>query len=194
MKKEFSTIDITRLTSKEKIFELVGDGARPSDMCETLPGFIHESEFENISGKLGVSIEELKKNFLREISAYNKKLHKPKHEAIEKRLGFKPTSTFHELPYGKCVFLNRDKPNKHECMLGDAMPMHCKIASESNHSEKLHAWYLLNHAVDADDPNSLREWAIYLKTHATIPGGELHELVPDSSKLKSILQNDVDEN
>ena len=187
MKEDFSTLDITRLTSVEKIKEMVRESARPSDMCETLPGFIHDDEVSQIAQKLGISLEQLKNNFLREVRAYNTKLHRPKHEAVESRFGSHPTSTIHKVPYGKCVFLDKNESG-HKCMLDDAMPLHCKIATDGKVSEKLHSWYLLNHAVKSDDPHSIREWAIYLKTHPTIPGGELHELVtPD--KLKDILDD-----
>ncbi len=192
MKKDFSTVDITKLTPKEKIFELVKEGARPGDMCETLPGYIHEKELEDISAQLGLTVKELKENFLREVRAYNTTLHRPKHEAVERRLGFKPTDTIHQLPYGKCIFLDKaTKPGEHKCMLGGSKPLHCKIASDGAHSEKLHAWYLLNHAVNPNDKLSLREWAIYLKTHPTIPGGELHELIDDPSKLDAFFENDA---
>ncbi len=194
MEERFSTIDVTRLTSKEKVLELVGSGSRPGDMCKVLPGFIAEHELPKIAEKLGVSHDELRTNFLREVYAYNTRLHKPKHEANERRLGFKPTDTIHQMPYGKCVFLDGEKTGEHKCMLGDAQPLHCRISTEKSHGQKLHSWYLLTHAVNPDDPKSLREWAIYPKTHPTIPGGELHELVPNKEKLDSILKDDVHTN
>jgi hypothetical protein len=185
MTEEFSTVDITRLTPKEKILEMVGESARPSEMCETMPGYIHEKETQAIADKLNVDVAELKEHFLREVRAYNTTLHKPKHETNERHAGLKPTDVVEKRPHGKCVFHDKSKEG-HRCMLGDAMPLHCRIAHEK-HGEKLHAWYLLNHAVKADDPHSVREWAIYLKTHPTIPGGKLHELVPDREKLNDIL-------
>ncbi len=193
MKKDFSTVDITKLTPKHKILELVKESARPGDMCETLPGYIHEKEIDEIANQLGVSVKELKDNFLREVRAYNTVLHRPKHEAVERRLGFKPTDIIHQMPYGKCIFLDGAKPGEHKCMLGDSKPLHCKIASNGAFSEKLHAWYLLNHAVKTGDKFSLREWAIYLKTHPSIPGGELHELIDNPQKLNAIFQDEVHE-
>lgn len=186
MKKEFSTVDITRLTPKEKILELVGESARPSEMCEQVPGYIHEDETKGIAAKLNVDVDELKEHFLREIRAYNTTLYKPKHETNEKHAGLKPTDIVEKRPHGKCIFHDKSKEG-HTCMLGDAMPFHCRIATTSNHGEKIHAWYLLNHAVNADDSQSVREWATYLKTHPTIPGGELKELVPDAETLNNIL-------
>lgn len=46
---------------------------------------------------------------------------------------------------------------------------------------------MLNHQVNVNDPESIRQYAIYLKTHTTIPGGELEELVPDKERLRKIL-------
>ena len=48
-------------------------------------------------------------------------------------------------------------------------------------------WFDLNYFMDAEDPQSIREWAIRLNLKPTIPGGNLHELVPDQEKLKKIL-------
>ncbi len=187
MAKEFSTVDITRLTSREKIMELVDEGARPGEMCETSPGYIHEGEVHEIAEKIGVSLEELKNNFLRQVKAYNSTLHKPKHETHEKRLGSVGTEPIQKMPYGKCIFLDKSRPEEHKCLLGEKMPLHCKISTNKEFGDKLHAWYMLNHAVRRDDPRSLREWSIYLMTHPTIPGGRLEELVPDEAEIERVL-------
>lgn len=190
MSEDFPTIDITRMTPEERVLELTGESARPGKICEQSPGFIRKEEAEQIAMKLGISVSELEDAFLREIRAYNTKLYKPKHEAKEIRLGDRLTGAIHKAPHGKCVFLDKKHPDKHECMIEDTMPLHCRIAARGNHSEKLHIWYMLNHAVNPDDPRSLREWAIYLKTHPTIPGGRLKDLVPDDDRLRSILEAD----
>jgi hypothetical protein len=41
--------------------------------------------------------------------------------------------------------------------------------------------------VNAHDPESIRQYAIYLKTHEALPGGELRELVLDEGRLRKIL-------
>jgi hypothetical protein len=41
--------------------------------------------------------------------------------------------------------------------------------------------------VNPTDPESVRQWASYLKAHPTIPGGELRDLVKDEKLLKDIL-------
>lgn len=190
MGNEFPTIDITKMTPQEKVMEMVGETARPGKACELSSGFIKEDEVVEIANSLGISINEVKEAFLREVKAYNSKLYKPKHEPNNIRLGNPYTGTIHKAPHGKCVFLDKNHPNEHVCLLGEKMPLHCKMSVKGEHGEKLNAWYLLNHAVKAYDPHSLREWAIYLKTHPTIPGGQLEELVPSADKLRSILESD----
>ena len=55
----------------------------------------------------------------------------------------------------------------------------------------LEQWFTLNHFVNVDDPESIRQWAVYLKTHDTIQGGSLEELVPDKKLLKKILNYEI---
>ena len=58
---------------------------------------------------------------------------------------------------------------------------------KSKFGEQLSIWFVLNHLLDPHDPEAIRQWASYLKTHPTIPGGELHQLVSDKQKLHKIL-------
>jgi len=47
---------------------------------------------------------------------------------------------------------------------------------------------MLNYLVNKNDPESIRQYAAYLKSGGkTIPGGKLEELIPDKEKLKKIL-------
>jgi len=50
---------------------------------------------------------------------------------------------------------------------------------------------MLNYIVNSSDPEAIRLWAEYLKTHPTIPGGDLEELVPDKERLKKILNFEI---
>ncbi len=189
MGKDFPTLDITRMTSREQILSVASNKARPGKVCEVSPGYVKEDEAKEMAAKLGISLQELKDAFLREVRAYNTRLYKPKHEPKKIRLGDSLTGAIHNAPHGSCVFLDKNQEG-HACMLGEKMPLHCRIATHETHGEKLHVWYMLNHAVNSDDPRSLREWAIYLKTHPTIPGGQLEDLVPDEDRLRSILEAD----
>ncbi len=187
----FSTIDITWLTPEEKIFQMVGESERPGKMCEETQGFIHEKELPEIAQHLGITEEELKKHFLREVYAYGKKLHKPKHEPKLRHADVTRTSTVHKMPYGQCVFLDKTSEG-HKCLLEKVKPLHCKLATQKPGSEKLHSWYMLRHGLDVNNPEAIRHWAVYLQSHQTVPGGHLHELVSDKEKLAKIL-NRADE-
>jgi len=51
---------------------------------------------------------------------------------------------------------------------------------------------LLNYFVNEDDPQSIREWKVYLDSGGkNIPGGTLQELVPNKEALKKILNYEV---
>jgi hypothetical protein len=50
---------------------------------------------------------------------------------------------------------------------------------------------MLNHFVKPDDPESVRQWSVYLKTQPTIGGGELKDLVKDKERLAKILSYEI---
>jgi hypothetical protein len=50
---------------------------------------------------------------------------------------------------------------------------------------------VLNYVLDHQDPDAIRQWAVYLKTHPTIPGGELEELVPDKEMRDKIMSYEI---
>ena len=51
---------------------------------------------------------------------------------------------------------------------------------------------MLNHFVNKDDPESVRQYASYLKTGGkTLEGAGLNDLVPDKEKLRKILSLDI---
>jgi hypothetical protein len=77
-------------------------------------------------------------------------------------------------------------------MLGEKKPLHCRLSTQDKYGFKLHIWYVLNYMLDAKNPQALREWSIYLKTHPTIPGGNINELEPDTEKLKQIFSEDTE--
>ena len=91
------------------------------------------------------------------------------------------------MPYGECVF--HDK--KQGCTIHEVKPLHCKVGSCNDHGEAIHLWFTINYFVNKNDPESVRQWATYLKTHPTIPGGELEDLVPDKEMLSKILSYEI---
>ncbi len=84
-------------------------------------------------------------------------------------------------PYGPCVFFDDG------CKIHTVKPLECRIGNCSEYGEELSIWFMLNYQVNVSDPESVRQYAIYLKTRPTIPGGKLEELVPDKEKLGKIL-------
>lgn len=178
---DFKTIDITRITPMDRVLSMVRKPQRPGNACKMTSGFIHSDEVPQIAKVLGVTEEQLKENLLEKRYAYNKHVHKPRLVKHKKKEHY---------PYGKCVFLD-DSQGEQKCQLGDARPLHCRLSTDESHGFKLHIWYVLNYLVDRDDPEAIREWAIYLKTHPTIPGGELDELVPEGDRRDKILDHQI---
>ncbi len=57
-----------------------------------------------------------------------------------------------------------------------------------DYGEQLSLWFMLNHFVNENDPESVRQFATYLKSGGkTLEGAELENLVPNKRKLKKIL-------
>ena len=51
---------------------------------------------------------------------------------------------------------------------------------------------MLNYFVNKNDPESIRQFAAYLKSGGkTLPGGRLEDFIPDKKKLKKILNYDI---
>ncbi len=50
---------------------------------------------------------------------------------------------------------------------------------------------MLNYLVNPDDPESIRQWKMFLTQNNPIPGGSLKELVHDEEKLKKILSYEI---
>jgi hypothetical protein len=51
---------------------------------------------------------------------------------------------------------------------------------------------MVNNVVDANDAESVRQYAQYIKSGGkTIPGAELGNLVPDKEKLRKILSYEI---
>ena len=71
--------------------------------------------------------------------------------------------------------------------------MECKISMACKpFGEQLSLWFMLDHFVNKDDAESLRQYAVYLKSGGkTLKGAELEVLVPDKKKLKKILSYEI---
>ncbi len=143
--------------------------------CQFDSGHLVEDDVKKISSHLRMTQENFTKKYLDESEKFNTKAFKPK--LVKERT----------MPYGRCIFL---KDNL--CSIHSVKPLHCKIGSPCmQHGEAASVWFTINYFVNKDDPESIRQWATYLKTHPTIPGGTLKDLVPDGEKLKKILSYEI---
>jgi len=139
--------------------------------CRYGSGFLVGDDIKNIAKFKSISEKELKENFLEEKELFNTILLRPKLITKGK-------------PYGKCIFFDEEKG----CTVHPVKPLQCKISMGcKEYGEDLSLWFMLNHQVNPNDPESIRQYAIYLKTQRTLPGGSLKELVPDKEKLKNML-------
>ena len=145
--------------------------------CKYGSGSLAGNDAKNIAKFLGISEEELKKGFLEEIELFNKKLLRPK--LIREK----------NKHYGKCIFYDDEKG----CTVHEVKPLECKTSiSCKNYGEDLSVWFMLKHVVDANDAESVRQYAQYIKSGVkVIPGAELKELVPDKERLRKILSYEI---
>lgn len=145
--------------------------------CKFGSGSLIGDDAKNIARFLGISEEELKKGFLEKVELFNKKLLRPK--LI--REGNKP--------FGRCVFYDEQKG----CTIHEVKPLECKTSiSCKDYGEDLSIWFMVNHIVDTNDAESIRQFAQYIKSGGKlIPGASLEELVPDKEKLRKILSYEI---
>ena len=145
--------------------------------CKYGSGLLAKGDEEKLAAFLKISEKELKEKFLEEIERFNTKLFRPK--LIRKG----------KESYGRCIFYD----NENGCAVHEAKPLECKTSMGcKDYGEELSIWFMLNHAVNPDDPESIRQYAQYIKTGGkVIPGASLQELVPDKEKLKKILSYEI---
>jgi len=128
-----------------------------------------------IARLLQITEKQLKDSYLEEVEMFNTKALRPK--TIKGRK-----------PYGPCVFYGKDKG----CTIHVAKPFQCRITNCSSYAEQAIQWLYLNHFVNSNDPESVRQWASYLKHKKwVIEGGNLNEIVPDAEKLRKILNYEI---
>ena len=144
--------------------------------CKTGSGFLAGDDIKNLSKHFNLTEEEFKEKYLEEVDLFNKKMYRPKILRNGK-------------PYGKCIFFD---PNI-GCTVHKVKPLQCKIAMGcKDYGEDLIAWFVLNHIIDPNDPESVRQFAQYLKSGGkTIEKGGLSDLVPDKQKLSKILSYEI---
>lgn len=175
MKDDLSSIMITKLTPQHYIEKLAQDCTMCGHCCSYDSGIFLDEDLPRIAGHLKMPKDRFIEQFLVKKEIFNRKVHKAR---LKKDEG----------PFGACIFYD----DKDGCMIHDVKPLHCRLSRGcGEYGQQLNIWFMLNHIVDANDPEAIRQWAQYLKTHPTIPGGELHELVPDKEKLARMLNYEL---
>lgn len=145
--------------------------------CKFGSGSLAGDDLKNISKFLGLSEADAKKAFFEESELFNKKVLKPK--LIKEN----------NKPFGRCVFFD----DKKGCTIHEVKPLECKTSIQcKDYGEDLSIWFMVNHILDTNDAESVRQYAQYLKTGGKIiPGASLEELVPDRERLRKILSYDI---
>ncbi|HII16446.1 TPA: YkgJ family cysteine cluster protein [Candidatus Woesearchaeota archaeon] len=171
---------ITKSTPKDEILKLAPDCTchHCSHGCTIGSGFLAEDDYGALAELLGISVEELKEKHLEEANLFNKALHRPK---LNRKKG---------MPFGSCTFFNR---KEERCSVHAAKPLQCRVSMGcKEYGEQLQQWFMLNHLIDFSNPESIRQYAQYLKAGGkTIHGGGLSELVPDMEFLKKVLDYEI---
>jgi len=161
---------ITKKTSLSEVLSLSHNCKQCGHCCSLGSGFLIGDDIKQISKFLNKSEEELKKSHLEEKELFNTKLLRPKIKSKN-------------IPYGNCIFLENNT-----CKIHQVKPLQCRIGNCNKHGEELSIWFMLNYLVNKEDPESVRQYAAYIKSGGkTIPEGKLEELIPDKEELKKIL-------
>lgn len=170
---------IHKNTPLKKVLELA-----PSCRCEACShgckygsGLLAKGDEKKLASFLKISEKELKEKFLEEVERFSTKLLRPK--LIRKGKG----------QYGQCIFYD----DKKGCTVHEAKPLECKTSIGcKSYGEELSVWFMLNHAVNPDDPESVRQYSQYLKSGGKlIKGASLQDLVPDKERLNKILEYEI---
>lgn len=172
---DIMSLSITKQTSEAHVAELGKECTRCNHCCKIDSGILFEEDVTRIADYMEMPRDEFIATFLDEHERFHTKCWKLKQIKTDNK------------PYGRCILLGEEG-----CSVHEVKPKYCKLLSTaSRHGQQLSVWFALNHFVNPHDPESIRQWATYLKTHPTIPGGQLHELVPDKERLQKILSYEV---
>jgi Fe-S-cluster containining protein len=165
---------LTQQTPLQQVLELGSDCKRCGHCCSFGSGYVLPEEIAKIAKFLNMDVEKFKEENLEQGERFNTKMHRFKTRKEQGK------------PYGRCVFLTPDK----KCSIHQVKPIYCKIGTCKDHGEEAIQWFNLKYFVNTADPQSIREWAIFVNQKEPIPGGRLEELIPDKTKLKKILEYD----
>jgi|TARA_B100001971_G_C18005374_1_gene439505 Fe-S-cluster containining protein len=162
---------ITKSTPLKEVIKLGKVCHQKNNCCKYGSGCLVKGDVERIAKFLDITVKELKDKYLEDVEKFNTKLFRPR--LLRKK----------DRPYGKCIFLNEQG-----CKIHEVKPLECRIGNCGTHGEELSKWFMINYLINSDDPESVRQYAIFAKSNKTLKGGELENIVPDKKKLKEILE------
>jgi len=173
---------ITRNSTEEEIIKNAPPCkcVRCEHGCNFGSGCFTDDQLPAVAEFLKISEEKLKEKYLEQITKFNTTLWRPKHK--KNKFGF-----------GPCVFFEGGLLKAKGCSIHDVKPKECQVAMGcTDEGEENILWFNMNHFPNENDPESIRQYAVYLKSGGkTLPDCSLEELVPDKEKLKKILGYEI---
>lgn len=160
---------ITKQTLLQDILRIGQSCNRCGHCCNYGSGSLVGKDAKNIAKFLGISGEKLKTEYLEKVEKFN-------------TVRLRPITLKKGKPYGRCIFYT-----KKGCKINPVKPLECKVGNCGKYGEQLSIWFALNYFLNINDPESIRQYSIYLKTHPTISGGKLEEIIPNKEELQKIL-------
>lgn len=170
-------------TSKEKVLSLGHPCRCPKceNPCKFGSGALAKGDLKRLAKFLGLSEKQTKKKYLEEIKKFNTTLLRPK---ILRQ---------NDKPYGKCIFYEPEIG----CKVHKAKPTECKVAMGcKDYGKELITWFHLRNYLNPDDPESLREYKIYVESGGhVLEGAELEKFKVDEKydDVKKNRKKDWDE-
>jgi len=164
---------IHRKTKLSEVLEIGKECKRCGECCTKGSGALIREDLKKIADFLDITVDELKDKHLEKIEKFNTTLFRPKLAREKGR------------PYGKCIFFSE----RHGCAIQEVKPAECRVGNCNKDGEELSLWFTLNYFVNENDPESIRQYATYIRAGGKVlAGGKLEDLVPDREKLKKILE------
>ena len=172
---------ISKDTPVDEILKI--ENTNPYSHCKLSSGYVLDEEIKDIANFLGITEEELKREYLEKAERFGREIFRVKQE--KKKLSTEEGEI--ELPHGKCVFYDE----RFGCLLGDKRPLFCKLPNHPLLSKDIIEWFDINFIIDPDDPKTLREWEQYVKMKEdVIPGGEIENIIP-KEQLEKIRKKNI---
>ncbi len=123
--------------------------------CSFGSAYVLKEEIPELAKNLKISEDKLINEYLEPFELFN-----------TKHFRFKQLRK--DLPYGKCIFLE-----KKGCKIHNIRPLHCRIATCDENGEEINNWFRIKFFLNLEDKESVRQYKEYLQFGKTIPGVKL---------------------